>query len=263
MTTTDVIASIEEIAPLAGAAAWDNSGVQVLGTVETITKVAVSIDPSPEAVGKALDQGAEFILTHHPLYRDPMPLSRPGYFMDTARAVITAGAWLYAAHTSLDVQVSGPAGWLFRELGLTNLDVLEPNGPDQPGEGFGFVGSLPEAMPYKAFSEKLGTTVERGFWTITGQPPARVSKVAYCTGSGASLMPQAQAAGADVYVTGDLKYHQALESGQFTIDVGHFSLEERMTRDLAKLLAERLGPQGIDVFFIPGRDPFQAHLPQG
>lgn len=78
----------------------------------------------------------------------------------------------------------------------------------------------------------------------------------------ARLGAAARAAGADVLVTGDVKYHAAMEAEIFTIDVGHFSLEERMTREMAALLDERLGPQGVAVRFFPGSDPLRVHLPR-
>ncbi|WP_461209336.1 Nif3-like dinuclear metal center hexameric protein [Desulfocurvus sp. DL9XJH121] len=261
MNVQNVIACIEHIAPPEGQADWDNSGVQIAGLCEDVARLAVTIDPSPRAVAAALDWGADMVLTHHPLYRSPLPLSRPGYFLDTARAVLSAGAWLYAAHTSLDVQSAGPAGWLARELGLAHCAVLEPTDPGDPGAGFGLAGALPEAMPWKDFAVRLGQAVERDFWTLSGETPQTVGRVAYCTGSGSSLMDAAALAGADVFVTGDMKYHQALESPQFTVDVGHFSLEERMTRELADLVADQLGKEGVKVRFFPGLEPFTVHRP--
>lgn len=261
MNVAEIIARIEAIAPPAGAAAWDNCGVQVAGLEDEVARLAVTIDPSPEAVVGALEWGADMIVTHHPLYMEPKRLDRPGYFLDSARALLATGAWLYSAHTSLDVRPEGPAGWLFRAMKLENLVVLEPNDPDDPVTGYGFSGQLPAPLPWKDFALRLGQFVNRDFWTLTGTMPETVSSMAYCTGSGGSLMDAAEKSGCDVYITGDVKYHQALESDQFTIDVGHFSLEERMTELLADQLADDLGTQGVKVRFLPGKEPFKAHLP--
>lgn len=257
-----LIACIEQIAPPAGAAAWDNCGVQVAGTRQDMRRLAVTIDPAPERLREALAWGADMVLTHHPLYMEPRPLSHPGYFLDAARAMLASGAWLFAAHTSLDVQPAGPAGWLARALELTGLRVLEPTGPDAPRTGFGLAGELPAPLPWDDFAARLADCVERDFWALAGERPRTVGTVAYCTGSGAALGGAARAAGADVLVTGDLKYHQAMEAEIFTIDVGHFSLEERMVREMAALLDERLGPQGVAVRFFPGSDPLRVHLPR-
>ncbi len=262
MKIAEVIACIEDIAPLSGACDWDVSGVQVAGTREDVRRLAVTIDPAPAAVAEALDWGADLVLTHHPLTMAPQPLSRPGYFLDAARAFLASGAWHYAAHTSLDAQPGGPAGWLARALGLTDLEVLEPTDPADPGVGIGVCGALPAALGWEAFARALAALVDRSFWTLAGPLPARVARVAYCTGSGASLAAEALAAGADVLVTGDLKYHQAMETPIALVDVGHFSLEERMTRELAALLDQRLAPAGVTTKFFPGRDPLAVHLPR-
>lgn len=261
MHVAKIISCIERIAPLSGAASWDNCGVQIAGLDDEVTRLAVTIDPRPEEVVAALEWGAEMIVTHHPLYLEPKPLNKPGYFLDSTRAIMATGTWLYAAHTSLDVRPEGPAGWLFRAMKLSGLTVLEPNTPSEPEVGYGFWGRLPAPLPWKDFALRLGQHVNRDFWTLSGTPPETVSTVAYCTGSGGSLMEAALAAETDVYITGDLKYHQALESAQFTVDVGHFSLEDRMSGELAELLADELGPEGVKVRFLPGREPFKAHLP--
>ncbi|NJB66929.1 dinuclear metal center YbgI/SA1388 family protein [Desulfobaculum xiamenense] len=257
MNVRELIACIEEMAPVSGAAPWDKSGVQIAGTIGDIERIAVTIDPSPAAMAEALEWNADFILTHHPLYMEPKPLDRPGFFLDVARQTLTRGTWLYAAHTSLDVRPEGPAGWLARELELDEPRVMEQTDPGNPMVGFGLVGRLPAPMGWDAFADRLGACVERDFWVTTGQIPERIDSVAYCTGSGGSLIPAAEASGAQVYITGDIKYHQALESNIFIIDVGHFSLEETMTRILAETLASRLsGRHDAEVRFFPGREPF-------
>ncbi len=153
---------------------------------------------------------------------EPRPLDTPGPFLDAARAVLTSGAWLYSAHTSLDANPSGPAGWLARNLGLANIAVLEPTAE---GLGLGQVGALPAPLAWDAFTRALAANVRREFWTLAGTPPPYVERVAVCPGSGGSLAAAARAAGAQVLVTGDLKYHQALDAGHpatglCVVDVG-------------------------------------------
>lgn len=258
MDVYQTIASIERIAPPGGQAAWDRSGVQIAGVSPNVARLAASLDPTSEAVTAALSWGADFLLTHHPLYMEPKPLDAPGPFLDVARAILAAGAWLFAAHTSLDANPVGPAGWLARTLGLIDTRVLEPTAE---GLGFGQAGRLPAPLDWDDFEQALAAAVGREFWTVAGAPPRRVASVAVCPGSGGSLAPAALAAGADVFVTGDLKYHQALDAiharpGLCVVDVGHFSLEEEMTRLLAGQLGADLAPAGVEVRFFPGREPF-------
>lgn len=263
MDVTRIIEHIERIAPPAAQAPWDRSGLQAAGLSPAASRLAVGLDPTPAFIAAALDWGADFLLTHHPLYLEPRPLDAPGPFLDAARATLAAGAWLYSAHTSLDANPAGPAGWLARKLGLSGLAVLEPTAP---GLGLGQVGDLPSPLGWDAFVRVLAGLAPRDFWSLAGPRPERVTRAAVCPGSGGSLIPAARAAGAQVLVTGDLKYHQALDAGHpatglCVVDVGHFSLEEEMSRLLAGTLEEELSPAGVEVRFFPGRDPIAALRP--
>ena len=156
---------------------------------------------------------------------------------------------LYAAHTSLDVNSDGPVSWLARELHLNNLAVLEPTGPgtgDLP-HGFGLAGDL-------AAHIALSTA------TVSGPCPESIRRVAYCTGSGSSLLEEARAAGADIFITGDVKYHTALDTQLCLFDVGHHSLEEEMMRRAAIHL-QHACPM-LEVVFVPSASPFQPVHPR-
>ncbi len=72
-------------------------------------------------------------------------------------------------------------------------------------------------------------------------------------------MDKAFGLGADVFITGDVKYHPAQESVGAVLDVGHFSLEEEMMRRFSVLLGEDLGKE-VDVKFFSGRNPFAYHV---
>ena len=131
--------------------------------------------------------------------------------------------------------------------------------------GYGLVGDLPRPTSGSAFLDQLARLLPRSFFTLAGQLPATVARVAYCPGSGADMASRAFAAGADVYVTGDLKYHQAqaVPPGRCLIDVGHFSLEEVMMRHFAADLAAAFGQDGPEVRYFAGTDPITAHFPDG
>jgi putative NIF3 family GTP cyclohydrolase 1 type 2 len=174
------------------------------------------------------------------------------------RLLMRSGAWLYSAHTSLDARPDGPAGWLPRALGLTGCAVLEPTDATDPAVGIGLVGDLPAPVPANEFLAALGQHVERRDWALSGPEPETVSRVAVCPGSGGSLFEAVSLAGADVYVTGDIKYHQGLDASCMVVDVGHFTLEETMTRLLAEHLARELSGD-VEVRFLEGRDPFRPH----
>jgi len=128
--------------------------------------------------------------------------------------------------------------------------------------GIGRIGELSAPLPTDEFAllvkERLGLTTVR---VVGGQDKA-VSRVALCGGSGASLVREAVRQGADLYLTGDIKYHEAREAqsqGIALIDAGHFATERLMIEGLSAQLEQELIRRRLDVGVIPCRgetDPF-------
>lgn len=259
MQLSEIIDAIEEIAPLAAAADWDVSGLQVAAHRQTVAKLAVCLDPTPASVRTALEQGAHMVLSHHPLLLKAVLPNRLDDYHAVLRLLFQADVPLYAAHTSLDVNAQGPAGWLAEELQLRNQAVLEPTAHPANAPlplGFGLVGDLPEPMTVARIAGLIARHAPLASATVSGPEPQRVSRAAYCTGSGSSLLGEAQNAGAQLFITGDVKYHTALAAEICLLDVGHHSLEEEMMRRMSRLLQQRL--RGVEVFFVPSASPFRA-----
>ena len=345
MNAAKALERIRTLAPEAFAADWDNSRVQISGAREGVKKIAVTLDPAVPVMRDCLDWGADLVLTHHPLYFKPQAPTAPGQYQDVLRLFMAAGAWLYAAHTSLDCRPDGPAFWLGRALGLKDCQSIERSQriparevffqapsrftereakplAETPGihalsqtsvgelrvvvdeaawpevaerifalfgrqpeyyvrrleapavdVGFGQVGDLPEAMAFEQFAPLLEHalfSVQKPFaggpngkggvaWAECGPRPAAIRRVAYTTGSGASLIPAAFAAGADVFLCGDVKHHAAMEAQGLVLDVGHFILEEEMMRLFALELQESLGREA-EVRFFAGKSPFSFRV---
>lgn len=140
--------------------------------------------------------------------------------------------------------------------------------------GYGQVGELPLAMSYEAFAKllektlfsvqqpfaALGDSAPKGIaWAECGPRTESICRVAYTTGSGASLIPAAFAAGADVFICGDVKHHPAQETPGLVFDVGHFILEEEMMRLFAQE-AQEAAKGEAEVRFFAGRNPFSYRV---
>lgn len=131
--------------------------------------------------------------------------------------------------------------------------------------GLGRIGRLAEPLSLADFALRLRQELAAPGLRFVGDPGVRVGKVALCSGSGASLMRAAVRAGADVLVTGDIKYHDARDAedlGLALVDAGHFATEilmvEGVTGRLGRMLAEA-GYAGCDV--VPccvENDPFRC-----
>jgi dinuclear metal center YbgI/SA1388 family protein len=110
-------------------------------------------------------------------------------------------------------------------------DVVPLVSPDDPARGSGRIGALPEPTTLRAFAESAAGVFAptAGGLRVAGDPERPVSTVALCGGAGDFLLDRARAAGADVYLTSDLRHHPASEfreyDGPALIDVAHWAAE--------------------------------------
>ncbi len=253
MQPIEIIQAVEKIAPPRLAAPWDRSGVQVAAFRSEVGRAAVMLDPTPAGIARAVQDGAEFIVAHHPLSMQPVFPDKADAYLTVLRLLLSHDVWLYSAHTSLDTSPHGTADWLAEDLDLARVEVLEPTAEEEGATaGFGVVGDLPGPCAYEEFCRRLAGALGRSAWQSCGPRPAWVSRIACCPGSGSGLAGLALAAGADLLITGDVKYHVALETGIRILDVGHFCLEEEMMRRFAARLESVLP---VPVTFYPGSDP--------
>jgi dinuclear metal center YbgI/SA1388 family protein len=107
--------------------------------------------------------------------------------------------------------------------------------------GAGMVGELVEEMEETAFLKHLKQTMETDMVRYTALKGKKVKTVAVCGGSGSFLLKNAIAAGADVFVTGDFKYHQFFDAeNQIVIaDIGHYESEQFTMELFYDILSEK------------------------
>jgi dinuclear metal center YbgI/SA1388 family protein len=274
-TVKDIIGVMEELAPSRLAEQWDNVGLQV-GTREwPVERIRVALDPGIEVVETACAADTDLLITHHPLILKP--LAAIDLETETGRVIRTALAGkmaIYAAHTNLDSAANGLNDHLAQLLGLENRVVLvpavsmDPLGLDAHGflpshnEGLGRIGDLSAATTLADLAADLKKRLDLSGVRVVGRETLHVDRIAVCTGSGAGLLDHFFASDAQVYVTGDLKYHdaRAIEAqGRGAVDIGHFASEHIVVRYLSEQLGLALENRGI-VVDIAGcgieRDPF-------
>lgn len=252
MLFKDVIGVIERTARPELAAAWDKSGIQIATARKNVSRLGVFLDATPQNIQTALAGGADCLLSHHPIALKPELPAKLDEYHEILRLLLGANVPLYAAHTSLDVNQAGPAGWLARALELQNTVVLEPV---DEAYGYGQAGNLPEAMDIGELCQKLLALLGMKDIIRAGQSGSdKIRRVAICGGSGSSLLNLAEATGAEVFITGDVKYHTALSSPMPILDVGHHSIEEKMMELFSRQLAQDL-PE-MEILFVPSISPF-------
>ena len=224
-----IIAKLEVLAPLALAEDWDNTGWQVYLGNEDVKKVMLALSPTLDVVEQAISNGCELLITHHPLIFSGIKTLSVGKNTDLAVIkAIQGGMQVYAAHTNLDSTEGGIADVLVEKLGLRETSPL--------------AGNLGRRGKIEARLDELISRIKKELNTdnlklINPSGVKEVKNVAVMPGSGGSLIPALE--GIDLYITGDVKYHDALEVKNFAvIDAGHFETERIIIPTLEKLLQD-------------------------
>jgi dinuclear metal center YbgI/SA1388 family protein len=364
----DVARIIERAAPLVLALPDDNPGLQAGRTDAGVGGILVALDPTPAAVRRAVRAKADLLVTHHPLFMDPLRRIDTGTATGAAAAAaLGAGISVYAAHTNLDAAPEGLAVAVAKRLGIAEPRFLHPvNGPAwvkvvvfvpvaaaerlhaamaaagagalghydscaflARGEGLfrplagarpavgtpGKLERVPEVRlemiageaelpavlaaihrehPYEVPAidclaqrpaplggfgcvGRVGTTSLGAFVRgaaralgaearVSGARVSRVRTVAVCPGSGGRLVPLAAAAGADVFVTGEIRYHNMREAehhGIAIVELGHDRTEMPAVDLLVRLIRGGLAASGASVPVAIYKEPRAARTAAG
>lgn len=239
---SDVIAVMERIAPLQLAEEWDNCGLQAGSRQWPVRKIWVSLDPHPAVIRAAVDQKVDMLITHHPLiFR---PLQRIDVEDPTGKilhSALNSQIAVYAAHTNLDCARNGVNAVLAQRIGLTDLAPLIAASGHQMDRsvGLGRIGRLDAPLTLQQFAEKIKNEFKLHQLKICGDPQLDVRQVALCSGGGSSVLNDFLASDAQVFVSGDLRYHDARTVEDFDrglIDLGHFPSEQIMIDAVAHQL---------------------------
>lgn len=218
LTVARVYELLDALAPFDTQADFDNAGLLVGDPQAEVTGIHLALDVTDRVIDDALSQGANLIVTHHPLmFSARKRLTEADYEGHLLLRLIRSNLSLIAAHTNLDQAPGGMNDTLAARLGLLRVT----------GEGFVRVGDLPEPMTAEAFAavaaRQLGDTVR-----VMGHRDALIHRVGLCSGGGCDEWAEAQAMGADAFLTGEVKHHIALDAsyhGVVLLEAGHFATE--------------------------------------
>ncbi len=346
MKLKEIVELIESFAPLQYQESYDNSGLAVGDGDMEITRVLLCTDISSEVIDEAVQQGANLVLSHHPVIFSP--LKRLTGKTSTERIILRAiqnNIALYCAHTNMDNILDGVNHKICEKIGTQHNRILAPMpnrlrklvtyvpadhaeavrnalfsaGAGHIGkydscsynlEGTGsfraqegalpyagkigdlhfeneirietvfpaeiknkVIGALLRAHPYEEVAYdiySLENTYERAGAGMIGEldqemdeqtfmqhvkaafqckairhsnlTGRKIKKVAVCGGSGAFMIHDAISAGADVFVTGEIKYHQFFEAeGQILLlDIGHYESEKFTIEIFYDILQKKL-----------------------
>lgn len=236
---TDVI---EQFAPLALQESYDNAGLIVGRPDDEVHRALLAVDVTEEVLDEAEREGCDLVITHHPIvfhalkrFNSADPVQR------CVEQAIRRGIALYACHTNLDSAPGGMSWRLASMLGVENLRVLQPT-DEAAGAGFGVVGELPAAEETVDFMRRMQRLLDVRVVRHSDIASPTVRRVAVCTGAGASLIGDARRAGADIYITADMKYNDFMtpDKALTVADIGHFESEYCAIRILFDILSKNL-----------------------
>lgn len=227
MNKYEITKRIEKFAPPELAEKWDCSGWIVETENQDIQKIMLCLTVTDDVVRQAREQNCDMIVSHHPLFNVSIKYKN----ID-----------IYCAHTNLDRAKGGTTDTLIKTLGLAKFIVANS------GEGFvryinyetslqDFVKRLKKISPHLRYVNNKGVT--------------QLKRIAFCAGSGTEFIQEAFENGADALVTGDLKFHTALDSPIVVFDIGHFESEV-----LVLSVFEQIIGNGIGFVYAKEKSPF-------
>lgn len=244
MQLREVLTILDSMAPFASAEQWDNVGLMVGDPCQEIHSILVALDPSFDVIQAAKESGADLIITHHPLIFTPIKrLSLDQGTSGKIVELIRSGISLVSMHTNLDIAKGGTADVLAGSLSLRDVTAC----------GVLRLGKIAEETPLHAWAMSLPFDTVRV--VDAGRP---VKTVCACPGSGMEYFGQALEMGCDTFVTGDVRYHAALDAGEKginVVDLGHFNSEQIAMAPLAERLCREL--PGLSVRACGAKDVFK------
>lgn len=242
------MALYEAFCPKDLAVEGDPVGLQIGSLDAPVKKVLVTLDIREQTVSEAIEKDVDLILAKHPIIFRPLANltdadSQEKIILD----LIKAGIAVYTSHTNIDVVDGGLNDWFCDLLEIKDTEILTE-------EGLGRVGNI-APMSLADFSEKMKQTFALDHLRLVTYDRSlsqTIQRVALCGGSGGKFWPEAQAKGADLYITGDIYYHvghDQLSQGLIGLDPGHY-----LEHLFIPKIAEKLASFGTDVEIIESKE---------
>ena len=262
----EIVSAFEAVAPLALQESYDNSGLIVGNRDAEVTRAMLCLDCTEAVVEEAIGKGCDIIIAHHPIVFGGLKRFTGGdYVQRTVIKAIQNNIAIYACHTNLDNVLRGGVNErIAQQLGFDVERVLRPIATDLGSfassggvvdsevfrtAGAGILCNLQKPMNVLDFlqhvKERMGAEVVK----YTKCDVEVVGKVAICGGAGSFLIGDALRAGADAFITSDVKYHEFFDAqGKMLLcDIGHYE-SEKYTIDLFSNILSAKFPKFATIF---------------
>ena len=223
MDKYEIVKKIEEFAPLDTQEAWDCSGWIVNGVTSEVNKVLFALTTTDKIYQQALDKKCDMIISHHPLFEVPLKYKNIN---------------MYCAHTNFDKAIGGTTDLLLKALKYTG----------KPYGDFARIVELEKDMTVEELKLKL-MHISPKLRMVNNNGVKILRTIGFCAGSGSEFIKETPC---DAFVTGDIKFHTAIESDKVLFDIGHFESEIFAV----KFLRELTGINETDGIIADEESPF-------
>ncbi len=238
MKIKEVIAALEQFAPLPLQEDYDNAGLQLGLTEAEVSGALLCLDVTEETVAEAVEKGCNLVVSHHPLlFRGLKQIVDADSVQRTVKMAIKNDVTIVSMHTNLDNAVGGVNWKIAEKLGLEVRDAR----CEMRGEKCGlYVGTFAKPLSANDFISLLKTRMEAQCVMTNELLKREIRKVAICGGAGSFMLDDAIAQGADAFVTGEMHYHEYFghdQEIQIAV-IGHYE-SEHFTNELFREIIER------------------------
>lgn len=246
-----ILALVNEFAPMELAESYDNVGLLLGHPERRVERVLAALDATPGVIEEARALDVQLLITHHPiLFHARKNLREDDPEGELLCALVRSGLSLIAAHTNYDNAPVGVNDALARALGLRRVEKLEN------GLRMGELEAPVALGEWKVRVDEALLTNARLF----ASENRRIQRVAVCGGAGGEFWPLALAAGAQAYLTGEVKHHDALaaaQSGLALLEAGHMQTERIAMKQLVFGLQNRANELQYNIaFYVSEQNPF-------
>ncbi|MBO7395296.1 MAG: Nif3-like dinuclear metal center hexameric protein [Ruminococcus sp.] len=243
-----VVDFLDSVYPFASQEKWDNSGLLVENSYMECSTVLLSLDISGTAISEAADKCADLIISHHPVIFEPR---RRITRSDPVFKLISEDIAAVCMHTNVDKSPFGTNGVILRRLrGCFELT----DGVEELADGFGYIVELADEEKVGEVAEKVkavfGCEVVRMSREAAVSPDRSVRKIAFCSGSGGSMLDDAISKNCELYITGDVKHDVWIEAenqGIMLLDCGHFHTENLVLEEIRYLLEKEFPQLDVEI----------------
>ena len=247
-SVSDILGALSLWAPPELAEDWDNPGLTVGNPEVRVKTIVVALDASLKGIEEASHRSAELLVTHHPLPLKPVRaliITEPT--QGRIAMLLKKGISLVSMHTNLDAAQGGVNDCLGEILGLRDMVPLDNK--DAP-TGLGRLGRLQRPCTLGEFMALVKRRLGAPALSFAGDLSRHISMVAICGGSCGDMWRLAWKMGADCLLTGEIRYHQALDAvdaGLTIVAAGHFETERPIVKKIAEFLKSQAEERGWEV----------------